>query len=138
MIVPSNQPQIVIGDSTTHGGRVITGDLSSTTGGKAMAREGDLTWCPKCKGSFLILKGGGIVFDGQGRTYARHGDRTACGAQLIASQSQTISAPLEDEVHVPAESTAKAQTVAAPTTSGVCLQCLLKAASTGASTVIRG
>ncbi|QOK96333.1 PAAR domain-containing protein [Ralstonia pseudosolanacearum] len=134
----SNQPLIVIGDSTTHGGQVITGDLSSTVGGKAMVREGDLTYCPKCRGAFHILRGNGIVFDGAGKTYARHGDRTACGAQLIATQFHTIAARVEDGVPVPADAIAEAKAIAAPTVSGVCLECLLKAATTGSSTVIRG
>ena len=140
--MPSGQqPFIVVGDKTTHGGTVITGDMTSTMYGKAMARSGDMTVCPKCKGTFPILKGSGIVVDGAGNTYARHLDKTACGAHLLASQSSgtavdmVSSSASAGEAHALA---AQASAVAAPTTSGVCLECLMKAAASGSSTVMRG
>ncbi|XHO04285.1 hypothetical protein ACEQUB_01158 [Ralstonia syzygii] len=103
-----------------------------------MAREGDLTVCPKCKGVFAILRGNGNTFDGRdgNKVYARHGDRTACGAQLLGSQWLTTAS--DQASASPAEPLTRAESVAAPTNSGVCLECLLKAAATGSATVIRG
>ena len=60
---------IVIGDKTTHGGTV-----------------GDLVSCPKCKGNFPIIEGSSIML-ANGRGIALEGMKTACGAELIASQS---------------------------------------------------
>ena len=68
---------IVIGDKTTHGG---------TAGGKSVARQGDLVSCPKCKGNFPIIEGSSIML-ANGRGIALEGMKTACGAELIASQS---------------------------------------------------
>lgn len=133
--MPSGQPLIVLGDKTTHGGTVISADMLSTTGGKGMARVGDMTVCPTCKGTFPIVGATSIISDGSGRGYARHMDATACGARLLASQSVTLSSA-EPSAAPPADQAIAA--VAAPTTSGICLECLLKAATSGSSTVIRG
>ncbi|MCA7084716.1 PAAR domain-containing protein [Cupriavidus cauae] len=34
-----------VGDRTSHGGTVLTGDATSTVAGKSMASDGDLTVC---------------------------------------------------------------------------------------------
>jgi len=137
----AGKPFIVVGDRTSHGGTVITGDITSTMYGKAMARSGDMTVCPKCKGTFPILKSSSIVIDGAGNTYVRHMDKTACGAHLLASQSLGTASDMvsgsESAGHT-GELAAQAASIAAPTTSGVCLECLMKAAASGSSTVMRG
>lgn len=137
--MPSGQkPFIVVGDKTTHGGTVITGDMTSTMQGKPIARSGDMTVCPKCKGTFPILKSDSIVVDGGGNTYARHMDKTACGANLLASQATGTATAMVSGTGSPAGAlAAQAATIAAPTTSGVCLSCLIKAAASGSSTVVR-
>jgi len=136
----TGRPLIVVGDKTTHGGTVITADMTSTTHGKAMARVGDMTVCPKCKGTFPITEASSIVSDGGGRGYARHLDGTACGAKLLASQAVTTSTDEGTGTgggnHI-ADAAALAATIAAPTTSGICLSCLIKAAASGGSTVVR-
>lgn len=137
----SQQPFIVVGDKTSHGGTVITGDATSIMYGKPMARSGDMTVCPKCKGAFPILQGNGIVVDGSGNTYARHMDKTACGAKLLASQSLGTASNMvsgSGSTSHAGEFAAQAARIAAPTNSGVCLECLAKAAASGASTVMRG
>lgn len=135
----AGKPFIVVGDKTNHGGTVITGDGTSSMYGKAMARSGDMTVCPKCKGTFPILKSSSIVVDGAGNTYARHMDKTACGAHLLASQSRgTASDMVSGSASHAGELAAQAASIAAPTTSGVCLECLTKAAASGSSTVMRG
>ncbi len=77
---------IVIGDKTTHGGTVLQGSQTMTAGGKSVARQGDLVSCPKCKGNFPIIDGSSIML-ANGRGIALEGMKTACGAELIASQS---------------------------------------------------
>jgi uncharacterized Zn-binding protein involved in type VI secretion len=136
-----NKPLIVMGDKTSHGGTVISADLTFDINGKCAARVGDMTVCPKCKGTFAITSGPGDLVDGSGSGYARHMDSTACGAKLISSQMTTIWSdessigdPAADEK---AEALAVASQIASSTTSGICLDCLLKAAVTGSATVVR-
>ena len=42
-----NRPFIVMGDRTSHGGTVISADMTMDICGKPMVRVGDLTVCPK-------------------------------------------------------------------------------------------
>jgi uncharacterized Zn-binding protein involved in type VI secretion len=81
-----SKPLIRMGDRTSHGGTVISGDMTWEVYGKAVARVGDMTVCPKCKGVFAITTGADDL-TGFGQAVARHGDKTACGATLIAGQS---------------------------------------------------
>lgn len=84
------RPFIVLGDQTDHGGVVIQGSTFSDAAGKPMARVGDQVTCPKKGhgGTTVIASGDpGCLIDG--RPAARHGDKTACGATLIASQILT-------------------------------------------------
>ena len=134
-------PLIVMGDKTTHGGTVITADLTFDINGKAVARVGDLTVCPKCKGTFPITGGPSDLVDAAGNGYARHMDSTACGAKLISSQitttwdnQTTLGDPAAEEA---ADALASSPPISVPTSSGICLACLLKAAAAGSSTVIR-
>ncbi len=134
-------PLIVMGDRTSHGGTVITADLTFDINGKCVARIGDMTVCPKCKGMFPITAGASDLVDGGGNGYARHLDTTACGAKLLSSQITTtwdnqssLGNPAAEEA---AEIMAAAAPIAMPTKSGVCLECLLKAAAAGTATVIR-
>jgi uncharacterized Zn-binding protein involved in type VI secretion len=132
---------ITVGDLTDHGGKVITGDCTSVIDGKAMAREGDLTSCPKCKGIFPILRGNGIVQDSEGKLYARHLDRTACGAKLISSQAmgsaEDMDSPVSHMASGASDDPAAMSAIASPTDSGICLECLVKAAASGSALVVR-
>lgn len=85
-----SRPFIVIGDKTSHGGVVIEGSLVSVTGGKPLARVGDRVTCPlQGHGGVTVIATGDPTCIIDGRAAARHGDLTACGASLIAGQSQT-------------------------------------------------
>lgn len=75
---------IRLGDKTDHGGKVTSASSGTTVMGQAAALDGDMTVCPKCKGSFPI-KPDGAGARHQGRPYAYDGDKTACGATLITS-----------------------------------------------------
>jgi uncharacterized Zn-binding protein involved in type VI secretion len=76
---------IVLGDTTTHGGKVITGSENHTYMGIPVARVGDMVECPKCDGTFPIVDGAPRAFD-HGRPIALHGDKVACGATLISRE----------------------------------------------------
>jgi uncharacterized Zn-binding protein involved in type VI secretion len=86
------RPFIVLGDKTDHGGEVIESSGVSDTHGKGLARVGDKVTCPKKgHGTTVIVSGDPtMVIDGQAA--ARHGDKTACGATLISSQSVSTDA----------------------------------------------
>ena len=136
-----SKPLIVLGDKTSHGGTVISADLTFDINGKCVARVGDMTVCPKCKGTFPITSGPGDLVDGGGNGYARHMDSTACGAKLISGQMTTTWSDKTSEGDPAAdektEAVAVAATIAAATSSGICLDCLLKATATGSATVVR-
>lgn len=79
------------GDRTTHGGIVQKCSPTDMMDGKAMAMLGDMVSCPRCGGVFPIVttKPLGMTFDG--RPPATEGDKTACGAELIASQHNSTA-----------------------------------------------
>ncbi|GLS06021.1 hypothetical protein GCM10007860_31860 [Chitiniphilus shinanonensis] len=79
---------IVLGDTTSHGGTVVSAQSPMTFQGKPVATVGDMTCCPECKGSFAIVQGGDNI-ELMGRHLARAGDKTACGAVLIPGK-QTL------------------------------------------------
>jgi uncharacterized Zn-binding protein involved in type VI secretion len=73
-----------LGDKTTHGGTVVSAQLAFKVLGKAVAVEGDLTVCPRCKGIFPIQTAGSER-NHNGRAVAYDEDKAACGARLISS-----------------------------------------------------
>lgn len=75
---------IRLGDRTTHGGRVSSAASGMVVLGKLAALAGDMTWCPRCKGTYPI-NAGSSGNRHQGKEYAYDGDATACGATLISS-----------------------------------------------------
>lgn len=84
------RPFIVLGDKTSHGGTVIEGAPTTETGGVRIARVGDRVTCPKRgHGGTTVIATGDPTCLIDGQPAARDGDRTACGATLIASQSVT-------------------------------------------------
>ncbi|MET3134598.1 putative Zn-binding protein involved in type VI secretion [Oxalobacteraceae bacterium GrIS 1.11] len=87
-----SQPLIVLGDKTSHGGTVIGCTIASATGGKPIARQGDMVSCPKCKGVFPIAQGdASLIIDGAPAAY--HSCKVACGAVLLSSQVFTTTVP---------------------------------------------
>ncbi|MDN7879729.1 PAAR domain-containing protein [Burkholderia aenigmatica] len=78
--------QIVVGDTTGHGGRVISGSPSSTWGREAIpiARKGDKVTCPiGAPHVFEIAEGCANSLD-FGAPVALEGHATTCGAVLLA------------------------------------------------------
>lgn len=86
------RPFIVIGDLTSHGGTVVGGAPTTDTQGIRIARVGDNVTCPiKGHGGITAIATGDPTVLIDGSPAARHGDRTACGAVLIAQQVFTGS-----------------------------------------------
>lgn len=84
------KPYILLGDSTSHGGKVLEGSPTTTINGKPVARVGDKVSCPiKGHGVCPIVSGDPTCLIDD-KPLARHGDTTACGASLIASQSSVL------------------------------------------------
>lgn len=138
-----SRPFITLGDTTSHGGTVISADYTTSIHGKYMARVGDLTTCPRkgCRGTFAIVTGADDM-TGMGQAVARHGDKTACGATLIASQvlatwSAESSGGTGAEGTTPAVTPSAAALIAAEAPT-ICLECLAKAAASGQAMVTRG
>jgi uncharacterized Zn-binding protein involved in type VI secretion len=87
-----SKPLIVLGDSTDHGGSVVSASPTFTTMGKQIARVGDQVSCPRCRGVHLIAEGDPSMTDA-GMAVAFHGCKTTCGAALISSQMVSVTDP---------------------------------------------
>ena len=124
-----------VGDETDHGGRIISGNDKYDLYGKKLAQVGDLTVCPKCKGVFPITTGTSNYVV-HGRQAAIHGSKTACGATIVASLGQATWSPPDGAVRT-STSVADAASQVAATAPSLCLECLIHAAESGASTVVR-
>lgn len=130
---------ITLGDRTSHGGTVITADYTFDIHGKYVARVGDLTVCPRCKGRFPITSGAPDM-QALGQAVARDGDRTACGATLVSRQflatwsAESSAAP---QAHAAAVGSAALPTPAPAPATDICLECLAKAAVLGHALVPR-
>ncbi|PEH37328.1 hypothetical protein CRM94_22550 [Burkholderia gladioli] len=130
---------ICVGDTTTHGGRVLEGSSSATIDGKPIAGVGHKVLCPQCKGVFPILPATGRRYPHQiaGRDTAIQGMKTACGATLIASQSATTLNDVGGGEAMTGGAVAAAATKLAPS-STLCLECLKSAAENAATMIARG
>ncbi|SFM41532.1 PAAR domain-containing protein [Variovorax sp. OV329] len=77
------RPAVRLGDTTDHGGEVITA-LDIHVHGRRVAAQDCLTRCPRCGGEFRIIpRLSGARH--KGRILAFDGDLTECGAKLISS-----------------------------------------------------
>ncbi|SFV09429.1 PAAR domain-containing protein [Pseudoduganella namucuonensis] len=86
---------ITVGDSTDHGGKVVSGSPTHDIAGRAIARLGDEVACPqfypggrphgvnKIITAHATLTAGGIPV-------AVHDCRTECGCKLIGSVGATV------------------------------------------------
>ncbi|MDR5736936.1 MULTISPECIES: PAAR domain-containing protein [unclassified Caballeronia] len=89
----NGRAQIVVGDTTSHGGKVVSGSPSSTWSRAEIpiARKGDKVTCPQCDPHvFTIAEGCEDSLD-FGEPIPLEGHKTTCGAVLIA-QASTESA----------------------------------------------
>jgi uncharacterized Zn-binding protein involved in type VI secretion len=82
-------PVIRLGDKTSHGGTVIEASPHTSSGGANVARMGDKVSCPLRGHGVNPIVGGDPTLIVDGKPVARNGDKTACGAVLIASGQAT-------------------------------------------------
>jgi len=134
------RPLITLGDRTSHGGTVITADFTFDIHGKCVARVGDLSVCPRCKGIFAITSGADDATS-MGQAIARHGDKTACGATLLSSQVVTTWSSESrlglDSAAANAVVSGRANAAIAAEAPTICLECLAAAAMAGQALVVR-
>ncbi|CAQ84759.1 MULTISPECIES: S-type pyocin domain-containing protein [Photorhabdus] len=79
---------LLVGDKTTCGGQIITGDHTMIFNGRATAREGDKVTCGKHPGTYMIVGGVSDMFD-MGRKLAGTLDSVStcpCKARFINSE----------------------------------------------------
>lgn len=81
-------PLIRLGDKTSHNGVVLEASTHSDSGGVGIARMGDKVSCPRCGDNRIATGDSTMIVDG--KPVARHGDKTACGAVLIAGQQASV------------------------------------------------
>lgn len=77
---------IVIGSTTTHGGKIEMGETLFKVDGKPTHLEGMKHFCPKCGIEAYAVSGGGTpnVF---GSKLIVEGDKASCGATYISNQT---------------------------------------------------
>jgi uncharacterized Zn-binding protein involved in type VI secretion len=80
---------IRLGDKTSHDGVVLSASPFSESGGIAIARVGDKVSCPKHGHEPCVIASGDSTLIIDGKPAARNGDKTSCGAVLIATQQAT-------------------------------------------------
>ncbi|MFL6659641.1 MAG: PAAR domain-containing protein [Massilia sp.] len=81
-------PFIRLGDKTSHSGAVLEASQMSDSGGIGIARVGDKVSCPRHGNGTIVSGDTTMIIDG--KAAARHGDKTSCGAVLIAGQQASI------------------------------------------------
>ncbi|KAF1016768.1 MAG: putative deoxyribonuclease RhsB [Stenotrophomonas maltophilia] len=81
------RPFIVVGDKLSHGGSVLAGSSQTNISGKQVARVGRRAVCAAHGPTTIVSGDATVVVDDQ--PVARDGDRTACGATLVATQATT-------------------------------------------------
>ncbi|MBS9435439.1 S-type pyocin domain-containing protein [Photorhabdus hainanensis] len=95
---------LLVGDKTTCGGQIITGDHTMTFNGRATAREGDTVTCGKHPGTYTIVGGVSDVFD-MGRKLAGTLDSVStcpCRARFINSEMDSYEKQDKDADRVAA------------------------------------
>jgi len=75
---------IVVGDRTSHGGLVVSGDITFTIDGQPVARVGDKVYCPRCKQMTTIATSRFPTTFDLGQMMAYDQDSTSCGALLYS------------------------------------------------------
>lgn len=77
-----------LGDTSTHGGAIITSASKTMCEGALIAREGDILDCPAHGPNPIV--GHSNKLKVEGKFCARHGDATACGAALVSGATKSI------------------------------------------------
>lgn len=75
---------VVLGDATTHGGKVTSASSSFDILGKNAALLNDTVSCPE-HGTNKIIECDASAYEENGRGIVLHNCKTQCGASVIAS-----------------------------------------------------
>lgn len=122
-----------VGDRTTCGGQILTGDPTLSWYGVAGAREGDLVSCGKHSGAYFIIGGCSGAWD-EGRKVAGTLESMSscpCHARFINSIHDCYS---DESRSVSPESALIPPFIMA---NKICISCLMKAAESGQMLVVR-
>jgi uncharacterized Zn-binding protein involved in type VI secretion len=84
-------PVARLGDTSSHGGHLITASADLTADGIAVARLGDLHTCPITGHGTTAMVTASVTFFDDAKGIVRVGDLAGCGA-AIATGSPTTSA----------------------------------------------
>jgi uncharacterized Zn-binding protein involved in type VI secretion len=85
-------PQARLGDSSSHGGMIISSAARTMVNGIPVARMGDLHVCPIPGHGVTSIVTGSATTLTEGQPNARIGDMTACGAVIVTgSPNASIS-----------------------------------------------
>lgn len=76
-----------LGDTSTHGGAIVTSASKSLCEGALIARKDDILNCPIHGPNPIVGHSQKMLCEG--KRVARHGDLTACGAALISGATKT-------------------------------------------------
>lgn len=79
------QKIIRLGDSTSHGGKVVSATRHVTIGGIPVARLGDKCTCPKCGHNNCVIVAGDSAWTIEGIPVALEGHKISSGAVLIST-----------------------------------------------------
>lgn len=71
-----------LGDTSSHGGSIVTSASKTMCEGEFIAREGDILNCPIHGPNPIVGHSSKLMVEG--KFCARHGDAAACGATLIS------------------------------------------------------
>lgn len=77
-----------LGDTSTHGGAIITSAEKTLCEGALVAREGDILDCPIHGPNPIVEHSSKLMVEG--KFVARHGDATACGAKIVSGATKSI------------------------------------------------
>lgn len=77
------RPQARLGDTSSHGGTVITGSVTTIVNGRPVARMGDMHVCPIPGHGVTPIVSGSLDTATDGRPNARMGDMAGCGAVIV-------------------------------------------------------
>lgn len=94
---------IVMGDRTSHGGVVMSGDPTWTVDGQPIARIGDKVSCPRCKRVATIISSRFPTIMDNGQPVVYDQDVTDCGAILYSRHNNHAGWGSPDEDGVPSE-----------------------------------
>lgn len=124
-----SQLWIVVGDTTSGGGNVVTGSPFTDIDGKSVARIGDNVICGRHGATVIATGDPTIIIDGQ--AVARHGDACACGCMLVSAQQMHVFVDSGGAAGTRVGSATSAAIAAAATQAAAGLAKAAAAASTG-------